>query len=533
MVATPERAPLTFDLDIDVCVVGGGLAGLTVAREVARRGWSVVVLEARRIAWNASGRNCGFVLPGFAQPMDIVAQRVGPEQAKTLWRLAETGLDYVRSTISETGMPGVDPVEGWLKVSKLDDAEPDVVLATMLAHEMGAEVEIWPVDRVREVLKSRHYFHATHFPRAFNIHPLNYALGLAAAAEAAGARIFEGTPALSIDPQGVRKRIVTPQARIRAAHVVLAGNVHLGALMPRISGTLLPISTYVAVTAPLKSRLAEAITYRGAVSDTDLADNHYRIVDGDRLLWSGGMTTWEADPNRFAAQLKADLREVFPQIGEVDFEYLWTGTLGNALHRMPQIGEFSPGLWLASGFGGHGLNTTAMAGIVLARSIVESDDIWRLFLPFELVWAGGRIGRAASQVHYWWFRKNEQRRAREAREREAGVRPSMQEALRPQLPDDMGLPRPHPAVEVPQEKEARAVGDTALADSEPLFHPAVSYTDVAEERYPEPPAHPAAANERYPEPPPHADDGDRDKEDMPRELDETEVVARQNKRTSG
>src|SRR6202011_1092889 len=239
---------------------------------------------------------------------------------------------------------------------------------------------------------------------------------------AAGARIFEGTPALSIDTEGVRKRIATPSARVRANHIVLACNVHLGALMPRIAGTLLPIWSYVVTTAPLGPRLAEAVAYRGAVTDTDLANSHYRVVGGDRLLWSGRSTTWEADARRYARRLQADIAEVYPQLGEVEIEHVWSGVLGNALHRMPQIGELSPGLWLASAFGGHGLNTTAMAGNILAQAIVEGDDTWRLFSPFELVWAGGRLGRAAMQVYYWWFNARERFEARSARAREQEYR---------------------------------------------------------------------------------------------------------------
>ena len=436
MVAAPARAPLTADLDIEVCVVGAGLAGLTAAREIARRGFSVAVLEARRIAWNASGRNTGFVLPGFAQPMDTVVRRVGLPHAKALWALSEAGVDYVRTAIRDTGMPGVDPVEGgWLNVSKDDDAEDDLALVALIGQEFGAAIEGWPVERVREVLKSRHYFHAIHFPQAFHIHPLNYALGLAAAAETAGARIFEETPALSIDPDGVRKRVATPSGRVRASHIVLAGNVHLGAVMPRVSGTLVPIWTYVVTTAPLGDRLDATISYRGAVSDTELADNHYRIVGGDRLMWSGGVTTWEADPRRFVLRLQADIARVYPQLGEVAIEHAWSGVLGNALHRMPQIGELSPNVWLASGFGGHGLNTTAMAGEVIARAIVEGDDTWRRFLPFDLVWAGGRTGRAVAQVHYWWFHAREQRLALESRKREDEHRRAEAEAaLRAQAP---------------------------------------------------------------------------------------------------
>src|SRR6266849_11023162 len=268
MVSAPERGRLTFDLDVDVCVVGGGLAGLTTAYELARRGWSVALLESRRIAWNASGRNDGFVLPGFAESMDKIVSRVGLNHAKALWALSVMGLRYVHAAIADARMPAVAPVGGWLKVSKVDNGDQVLADVQLYGQELGAEVEGWPTERVREVLKSNHYFHAMHLPRAFHIHPLNYALGLAEAAELGGARIFENTRALSIDVEGVRKRIATPHARVRASHIVLACNVHLGALMPRIAGTLVPIWAYVVTTAPLGARLQEAITYRGAVTDT-------------------------------------------------------------------------------------------------------------------------------------------------------------------------------------------------------------------------------------------------------------------------
>jgi len=442
MAAAPERAPLMSDLDAEVCVVGGGLAGLTVARELARRGRSVALLEARRLAWNASGRNTGFVLPGFAQDMEVVVKRVGLDHAKALWALSLAGMEYVRSTIHENGMQGVELGNGWLKASKVDKAEDDLALVKLVGQELGGEIEGWPLERVRDVLRTDHYFHAIHFPGAFHIHPLNYALGLAHAAEAAGVRIFEESPVTDIDPHGVRKRVSTPRARVRAGHIVLAGNVHLG-MMPDIVGTLVPIWSYVAATAPLGQRLAEAITYRGAVSDTELADNHYRIVDGDRLMWSGRATTWEADPKRFARGLKADIERVYPQLRPVEIDHVWTGVLGNSLHRMPQIGELSPGMWLASGFGGHGINTTAMAGDVIARAIDEGDDDWRLFLPFELVWAGGAIGRMVTQVHYWWFHAREQSAARAARKREQEYRQA--EARTP----SEAPPQAEPAAEEP------------------------------------------------------------------------------------
>ena len=444
MVDTPPRPPLSFDLDVDVCVIGGGLAGLTTAREVARSGWSVVLLEAGRLGAGASGRNTGFVLPGFGADAEQVIARVGFDRATDLWSLAQAGLDYVRDTIAAEGADGIEPQAGWLHVAKTDDGDKFERHLALLG-KLGCEVERWPTERVRATLKSERYFNAIHYPLAFTVHPLNYALKLAAAAERDGARLFENTPALSIDPSGVRKRIVTPSARLRATHVVLCGNVQLGPLMPRLAATLLPMTTYVITTAPLGEPLAAAIGYRGAVSDTELADNHYRIVGGDRLMLSGRATTWQRDPGRYVRALTADIKRTFPQLGDVVADYAWAGTLGLTLHRMPQIGELGPGVWLASGFGGHGLNTTAMAGNLIARAIVDGDQTWRQFTPFELVWAGGFFGRIASQLRVLIARMRDgigQRRA-QAREQAADA--------------ETGLGLPDPAEPPPDGKPLAAV----------------------------------------------------------------------------
>jgi len=481
MVPASARPPLTYDLDVDVCVIGAGLAGLTTAREIARRGWSVAVLESGRIAGSASGRNDGFVLPGFAGSMDRLVSRVGLDHAKALWALSEMGLKYVRTTIAEARMPGVAPIAGWLRVSKTDNGDEMLDDAQLYGGEFGTEVELWPAEQVRDVLRTNHYFHALHLPRAFHIHPLNYALGLAEVAEAAGARIFEDTPALQIDVEGVRKRVVTPTGRVRAPHIVLACSVHLGALAPRIAGTLVPIWSYTITTAPLGPRLAQAITYRGGVTDTELANNHYRVVGNDRLLWSGHTTTWEVDPKRYAHRLKADLLPLYPQLGEVEVEHVWSGVLGNALHRMPQIGEISGGLWLASAFGGHGLNTTAMAGNILAQAIVEGDDTWRLFAPFELVWAGGRLGRAAMQVFYWWFDTRERMAARAARQREEeDKRVAQRTALREgdsEAPVEAQLGAVVPPAELPAEPALAELPADPLAPKE-VSSPAIERDGV-------------------------------------------------------
>jgi glycine/D-amino acid oxidase-like deaminating enzyme len=418
-----SRPVLNFDLDVDVCVVGAGLAGLTAAHEIARRGWSVAVLEAGRIAGGASGCNVGVVMPGFACAAETIVERVGIDRARALWRLSEEGVARVRETVRELGEAAIlaGAGGGLLNVSRVDDGDA-AMAGLVLLGEFGASVEGWPVERVRAVLASDHYFHAILFPTAFQIHPFAYAHALAAAAEAAGARLFEQTSADEIDPAGVRKRITTPGGRVRAAHVVLAGNTGLSRLAPRLAETVMPLTGTVAVTQPLGERLVSAVAWRGAVSDG--AGNHYRVVDGDRLMWSGPGDPWLRDVGKATAAFARRISSLYPQLGEVAFSHAWSARMGYAVHSMPQVGEVSPGVWLAGAFGRHGLSTTAVAGQLIAAAIIDGDDRWRAFLPYELVWAGGDLGRAVAQAGQWIGRTREDVMARAARRREVLQKPA-------------------------------------------------------------------------------------------------------------
>jgi len=398
---TPVRQGLTFDLDVDICVIGGGLAGLTMALESVRRGATVALLEGRSIGWNASGHNLGTVMPGYGVAVSGLIDRVGFDNARALWSLAQEGADYVRATAA--GMPGIALTEGVLEVTKVDAGDELISLLQTLGEDFGTEIEGWQTDRVREALKTDRYFHGIHFPKAFQIDGRKYIRGLAALAESAGVRIFEDTPVVGLDPAGIRKRVFTPSAKLRCSHIVLAGNAHLGAPAKRLTATLLPTWRYVALTEPLGERLAGAIAFQGSVTDTHGID-HFRVVDGDRLLWSSPETTWQGDPQRYAKRIQSRIAAIFPRLGAVQIAGAWSGMFGQTVHGMPQIGELQPGVWVLSGFGRQGLNTTAMGGQLLARSILSGDDRWRLFSPFELVWAGGSVGRLAGQALDTWSR---------------------------------------------------------------------------------------------------------------------------------
>src|SRR5438876_2547257 len=345
--AMPDRSRLSFDLDVDSAGVGAGLAGLTVALEAARLGASVAVLEGRHIGWNASGHQLGTVMPGYALPISELIARVGFEDTRELWSLSKQGAELVRANASEDLIPGIAISEGALEVSNVDVGDQLISRLQMLGEDFETEVEGWQVDRVRAELKTDRYFHGVYYPKAFQIDGRRYVHGLAALARRAGARIFEDTPVVSIDASGIRKRIVTPTARLRASHLVLAGNIHLRAPLQRLSDTLLPVWRYAGVTVPLGGRLAEVIAFRGSVSDTDGID-HFRIVDGDRLMWASPETTWAMRPQRFAGAITRRIRTVFPRLaqrldqelgqglgrgfGQIEMAEVWGGAVGQTVH---------------------------------------------------------------------------------------------------------------------------------------------------------------------------------------------------------
>jgi gamma-glutamylputrescine oxidase len=490
----PVRPRLSMELDVEVCIIGGGLAGLTVAREVARLGWSVVVLEAKSVAWSASGRSSGVVLPGFAASPDTLIERVGLEAAKALWAMSEAGAEYVRSAARD--MPGVGLNEdGWLHVSQTDRPGTLAHEAAVLAGEFGLDVEPWPADRVREALNSPRYFHALHYPRGFSLHPLNYALGLAAAAEASGARIFEDTPVLEIDPAGVRKRVVTGDSRIRAAHVVLAGGVHMNELAPQFASTLLPIFDTVIITAPLGDELAETIRYSGAVSDEiDPSGHHYRVIDGRRLMWCGQSAVKPGNPHRQGQALLRQIRHTYPALNGVRAEHTWIGVAGRTVHGMPQIGEITPGLWLLNGFGGHGINTATLGGEMIAHAIVNNDRTWERFSAFPLVWAGGAFGRTAQQVFGW---------SRQLKESITGMLAQRRSTARPRVGPVVAAataPASHePTLEMPLAIAEPSPPPEFIEPGEPP--PAQPFAELPEPPVPQPEfIEPPAAPREFPEP---------------------------------
>jgi gamma-glutamylputrescine oxidase len=399
--SSPDRAPLSGRTEADVAVVGGGFAGLHTARLLAMRGRKVVLVERRRIGWGASGRNGGFVSAGFAARSGALVDRLGIDHARRLYAQSQRGVAIVRAALEELGRPDICMGSGKLTVSRTDQGASFADRTRALAAKLGASFEPWEANRVRALIATPRYHQAIHDPQSFHIHPLNFAQALAHDIERRGGRLYERSDAAGLERQGAVWRLRTTGGEIAARHVVLAGNADLGGVHRRTAGAVLPVATYVAVTAKLGPGLAEFIRWPGAISDTRRAGDYYRIVEGDRLLWGGRITTDTREPPRLRALMRGDILSVYPALGDVKIEYAWPGIMGYAPHMMPQVGEIEPGLWVCSAFGGHGVAQTAAGADALAGAIAGEDDRYRLFQPFGTAWAGGPLGRLATQLVYW------------------------------------------------------------------------------------------------------------------------------------
>ena len=190
---------------------------------------------------------------------------------------------------------------------------------------------------------------------------------------------------------------------MRAHHVVLAAGVPSGHVLTAAAKGVLPVSTFVGVTEPLGERIGAAVQFPGAVSDGRRTGHYFRRI-GDRLLWGSGITVRQGTPRGLARRLAREIGATFPDLAGAKVEAAWSGTMAYAVHAMPQVGELSPGVWLAAAFGGHGLNTTAMAGELVASGIAARDERWKLFAPFGVVGVSGVLGKLAVEASYWGAR---------------------------------------------------------------------------------------------------------------------------------
>lgn len=368
--------PLEGDRRCDVCIIGGGYTGIATALHLAERGYKAIVVEARRVGWGASGRNGGQLSGGQRLDPEALAGLVGAARARLLWDLGEEAKSLVKHRIAQHAIdcdlkPGI--IHAGVKPAHAEAMQRH---ARFLRDDYGYP-HIRPLSReeLRALVASDRYHGGSFDSDAAHLHPLNYALGLARAARAAGAVIHEMTPALEITRRDGKAGVRTPRGSISADFLVLACGGHLGRLEPRIAPAIMPINNFILATAPLGEARARAlIANDAAVADSKYVIDYYRLSADRRLLFGGGESYRPSYPRDIAGIVRRCMLRVFPQLEDVAIDYAWGGTLAITLRRLPAFGRLDGDVFYAMGFSGQGIALTTLAGKVIAEAVAGQAE---------------------------------------------------------------------------------------------------------------------------------------------------------------
>ena len=406
--AAPPRPALEGSVECDVCVVGAGIAGCSSALHLAQAGLSVVLLEQHRGSWGASGRSGGQALFGIATGQAKLERLIGRADARAVWEVSVEALALMRDLINRYHIE-CDLTAGFLYTAVREHhvRELHAELSELRERLDYRSVSYVPRAELRELLATDRYLGALYDSNSAHLHPLNYTLGLARAAEQQGVRIFEATRATRFAPAGAQVRVATPGAEVRARFLVLCGNVYLGDTAPPLARKIMAVATYIVATESLgPERAQQLITNNAAVSDMNWVLDYFRRSADHRLLFGGrvnysGLKSFDAP-----GATRARMLRVFPQLDGVRIDYAWGGHVDITLNRAPHFGRLAPNVYFLQGFSGHGIALTGIAGNLVADAIRGTAERFDVFarIPHANFPGGAALRRPGLVLAMLWYR---------------------------------------------------------------------------------------------------------------------------------
>lgn len=403
---SPTRAPLTGHQEIDVCIVGAGYSGLSTGLHLVEKGYKVAIIEGARVGWGASGRNGGQIVNGLNASLQTIKKRYGQDTATFVAGLVQEGGKIIRERIKTYDI-------------KCDLKEKNIFTGLTKAHmkELEERQALWKTygidnqemldkDQLRAHINSDVYEGGLIDHSGGHMHPLNLALGEAAAFEKLGGTIYEMSRVTNVDSDAEKPVVTTDGGTLTCKTLVLCGNAYLGHVVPKLTPRVMPVSTQVMATEPLGEDLAQSLLPGDAcVEDIRYILDYYRLSGDKRMLFGGGTVYGGADPTDIKAKLKSNMDKVFPQLKNVKIDYAWSGNFALSFSRVPQMGRLGNNTYFAHGYSGHGVTGSHTFGRILAEAI---DGELTRFDVFENVpwypFPGGRMFRVPySVVGSWWY----------------------------------------------------------------------------------------------------------------------------------
>ena len=376
-----ESNPLDGSCRADVCIVGGGYTGLSAALHLSKRGYRVILLEARKMGWGASGRNGGQLGSGQRKDQIFLERKLGKADAAKLWQLAEDAKNLAKQIIADHDIqcdlkPGVahpDHKPGYA-------AESQAYVEHLQTRYEYEQIEYLQRDAMAELTGSDTYHGGNLDMGAGHLHPLNYALGLAAAAQQSGATLHETTVVESYQ-KGTPNKVVTNRGTIESDAVILACNGYLGKLENRMAGKIMPINNFIIATEPLDETTVNSINPRDvAIADSRFVVNYYRLSADKRLLFGGGENYSRNFPSDIESFVRKPMLEIYPKLADKRIDYAWGGTLAVTLNRLPHFGRLkNTGIYFAQGYSGHGVAMATLGGKIMADAVAGESENMDLF----------------------------------------------------------------------------------------------------------------------------------------------------------